>query len=262
MVEIAPRDTLGNVKAKRIFAGQALQINHSGTLGEVQTVDPEQFGLVLQSSTIDSDKSKKITHVDLKRLRSADELQVTGELVSAINVGGKQTLRVNNIEFMDDDGKFISSPMKIDPWKTQPWMGNSPDNLALCQVLNSIRYNLQTIPKYSGDITVAIPVANGCYRLQLLLSESYHACEKGFFDRSINIDLEEQPYIRDLRMLAVQGIAGYPVPPTQAILLRCDLIVDDGELNMVLFSKNVGPGIDPNVILNGLIVERLRNDCD
>ena len=259
VVEVAPRKPSGSVKAKRVFAGQALRINCSGTPGKMQTVDPEQFGLVCRPVADGGDgKENRIIHIDLKRLRSADELHITAEFVTAVNVGGDKSISVGGVTFTADDGRFVSSPVRKDPWGTLPWLGNSTDNLALCEVLHSIRFNLQQNPEKSGRITIAVPVPNGCYRLQLLLSENHHACGKQFSDRSINIDLEGQPCIRDLRMLAVQGIAGYPVPPTQAILLCCDLRVDDGVLDAMFFSKDLAPGIDPNVILNGLIIERIH----
>lgn len=262
-VEVAPRQAAADTKAMRVIAGQALRIDRRGVPGEMQTVDPRQFGLVCRAAdaadaaNIPDRPDTKILHVDLQRLRSADELRISGELIVAVNVGGNEPVAVGRINFAADDGSYVTSPVRTDPWGTLPWLGDSPDNLALCKVLHSIRYNFAA-QNQPGDVSLSIPLPNGVYRLHLLLSENYHACDKRFTDRSINIDLEGEPCIRDMRMLAVQGIAGYPLPPTQAVLLRCDLRVGDGRLDAVLFSKDVAPDIDANVILNAFIVERIN----
>ena len=150
-----------------------------------------------------------------------------------------------------------------DSWGTRPWFGDAPEDLALGQLLYSIRYNAANTASRDGKLELAdailatLPVTPGRYRVSLLLCENYHAREP-FRDRSINIDMEGHPCARDLRILAVQGIAGYPVPPTQAIVLTCEVDVEDDALDVLLFSQAVEKGVDANVILNGLVVERMR----
>lgn len=262
-VEFQNHQNVQSPESQMLTAGQALRVDSQGKIELFRTIDPKQ----LAKNITESDEVKRHNaRVSIYRLRSASELKIKGTLVRAINVGGDEGIQVGDIYFEPDDPFVFDSPIKLETgWGNRPWLGNSPDDEALCKVLHSIRHNIAEknwnvdIPDRSRPVSARLVVTPGRYRVQLLISENFHVQNQKFTDRSINLDIEGVPCLRDLRTLASQGIAGHPVPPNQALLVDIELDVTDGDLLISLFSNEVPENIDPNVILNGLIVERLTS---
>jgi FecR-like protein len=262
-VELQKRQSDRASESKMLTAGQALRVDAKGKIELFRTIDPKR----LAKNMTESDEVKRHNaRVSIYRLRSASELKLKGMLVRAINVGSDEGIQVGDIYFEPDDPFVLDSSIKSgNGWGNRPWLGNAPEDKAICKVLHSIRYNWAEkkdhvdIPNRERPVSARLLVMPGRYRIRLLISENYHVHHQKFTDRSINLDIEGVPCLRDLRTLASQGIAGHPVSPNQALLVDVELDVTDGDLIISLFSDKVPDNIDPNVILNGLIIERLDN---
>ena len=260
-VELRKRQSDQASESKMLTAGQALRVDAKGKIELFRTIDPKRLA---KNMTESEEVKRHNARVSIYRLRSASELKPKGVLVRAINVGSDEGIQVGDIYFEPDDPFVLDSPMKLGTgWGNRPWLGNAPEDLALCKVLHSIRHNLAEkncpidIPSRDRPVSARLLVSPGRYLIRLLISENYHVHKQKFTDRSINLNIEGVPCLRDLRTLASQGIAGHPVPPNQALLVDIELDVTDGDLLVSLFSDVVPENIDPNVILNGLIIERL-----
>ena len=259
-VELQKLQPTQTSKSKILTAGQALRVNAKGKIELFRTIDPKRLA---QNITESEEVKRHNARVSIYRLRSASELKLKGNLIRAINVGGDEGIQVGKIYFEPDDPFVLDSYMKSKTgWGNRPWLGNAPDDQALCQILHSIRHNLaeensESLSDHNRPVSARLLVTPGRYRIQLLISENFHIQQQPFTDRSINLDIEGVPCLRDLRTLASQGIAGHPVPPNQVLLIDVELDVTDGDLYINLFSDEVSEHIDSNVILNALIIEQL-----
>ena len=262
-VELKERKGRRDAESRILTAGQALRVDSKGKIELFRTIDPKRLA---KNITESEEVKRHHARVSIYRLRSASELKLKGTLVRAINVGGDEGIRVGDFFFEPDDPNVLDSPKKLsDGWGNLPWLGDAPEEKALCRVLHTIRHNLARKDRdfknanLHRPVTARIPVTPGRYRVQLLISENHHVQSTKYetTDRSMNLDVEGVPCLRDLHVLAAQGIAGYPIPPNQVLLIDVELNVADGDLDIRLFSEKTDKKIDNNVILNGLIVERL-----
>jgi hypothetical protein len=261
-VELKNRKGHEKTGSRILTAGQALRVDSKGKIELFRTIDPSRLAKNLTES---NEVKQHNARVSIYRLRSASELKLKGKLVRAFNVGSNKGIQVGDIFFEPDDPFVLDSPTKRNEWGNLPWLGDAPEEKALCQVLHTIRHNTAREDRDFKDanryrpVSARLLVTPGRYRVQLLVSENHHVQSSKYetIDRSINLDIEGVPCLRDLRVLAAQGIAGHPIPPNQVLLIDVELDVADDDLHISLFSEKTDEKIDNNVILNGLIIERL-----
>lgn len=176
-------------------------------------------------------------------------LDMAGEFVYALDVGGPGGVTVGNANFTDasilgiDSGESpgveITVANEILDWHA-PDYGTSDADLALADPMRSIRWNVPP------GVNVDLDVAPGTYQLQMLFAES--CCNRGF-----DILVEDELAVDDFNVQELQG--GINVT-TQGAYFRDTVVVTDGTLSIFLKSDNPGAP-DNNPILNALTLERL-----
>ncbi len=175
---------------------------------------------------------------------SASDLDLSGNMVYAVNVGGTVSLPVRGVEFTREDatGVEVASNKIANPWAARPDLGSTPDDENLESILHSIRWSDTT------GVSVDLDVVPGRrYKLQLLATENSSVTPGG---RHFDISVEGALTVDEIDVAAVAGTTGSPTAGaryTQTVLATSDTL-------SVLLGRGSTAG-DRNPILGALTLE-------
>ncbi|MFW6107575.1 MAG: malectin domain-containing carbohydrate-binding protein [bacterium] len=192
--------------------------------------------------------SAEVVHFgNVSSFGDASELDFSGDITYAVNVGGSTTPVIGDAAFTTDSvaGCSVTAQNQANPWSSRPELGPTADDDALEGMLHSIRW--------SGDprsVDVELDVTAGrTYKMQLLWTENYwnEPDEHRFFD----VRVEGALAVDELDARAVTG--EWTQPQHSGAVYTHQLVVPDDEL-----SFSVDPGgsnYDNNPILNAFLIE-------
>ena len=161
----------------------------------------------------------------------------TGQLVTAVNVGGGQVTASNGIVFQADAGPTTGAAAS-QVFSTTAGISGTTDD-ALYQ-------NERYTP--GGSYTYEVAVANGTYQVQLLLAEIYSGIT-GPGQRVFDMSLEGQA------LAALQNIDIYAqVGANAAYTITQQVTVSDGSLSIQVGPGSSSPGNVENAKLNAFAV--------
>ena len=161
----------------------------------------------------------------------------TGQLVTAVNVGGGQVTASNGIVFQADAGPTTGAAASQVFSTTAGISGTTDDAL-----FQNERYTP------GGSYTYEVAVANGTYQVQLLLAEIYSGIT-GPGQRVFDMSLEGQA------LAALQNIDIYAqVGANAAYTITQQVTVSDGSLSIQVGPGSSSPGNVENAKLNAFAV--------
>ncbi len=180
------------------------------------------------------------------------DLDLSGDFTYAVNILGPSYV-VSGQTFTEDNAPGISVTPGIQDatWVNKPEYGADTDSNNLEQIMWSIRYS-------NTQFDVDLDVSPGqLYKLQLLLTENFHSSTG--FTRIADIEIEGATEVSGLDVLAVQGprtpdIQGSGIS-FQGVVVTHPFVASDATLNISII-KNAASD-DPNMLLNGLTLERI-----
>ncbi len=255
-----PRGAKTAVKILRLGKNQAVRLN--AATGKISTLGTGyyQFVRAIRPETPVPIRVATVHFGQLEIFRGPDDLDLSGNIVWALNVGGVSNQTVRGVTFLSNangqnaGATFSASQMSNDPWGTRPEYGDTTDDDALESVMHSIFWD------NASAAVIGLPVNPGRYKVQLLFSENYWAGGNAENRRGQNIQIEGEQAVKNLVLPYEQGSEKPNI--TSGIIYTHTLSVTDGRLDIVLPYQDGGvPNLfnDGNPILNGLTVERVSD---
>ncbi len=255
-----PRGAKTAVKILRLGKNQAIRLN--AATGKISTLGTGYYQFV-RAIRPENPVPIRVATVHFGRLeifRGPDGLDLSGDIVWALNVGGVSNQTVRGVTFLSNAngqnaGAMLSASQIIhDPWGIRPEYGDTTDDDALESVMRSIFWD------NASAAVIGLPVSQGRYKVQLLFSENYWAGGNAENRRGQNIQIEGEQAVKNLVLPYEQGSEKPDI--TSGIVYTHTLSVTDGRLDIVLPYQDGGvPNLfnDGNPILNGLTVERVSD---
>ncbi|MFO7899964.1 MAG: PEP-CTERM sorting domain-containing protein [Planctomycetota bacterium] len=192
--------------------------------------------------------SAQVVHFgSVSSFADASELDFSGDITYAVNVGGSTTPVIGDAAFTTDSvaGCSVTAQNRADPWSSRPDLGPTADDNALEGMLHSIRWS--GAPR-SVDVELDV-TAGRTYKMQLLWTENYwnEPDEHRLFD----VQVEGALAVDELDARAVTG--EWTQPQHSGAVYTHELVAPDDKL-----SFSVAPGgsaYDNNPILNAFLIE-------
>ena len=174
-------------------------------------------------------------------------LDLQGNFVAAVNVGGPSGFSIGDANFTTDTG--VTAENHIPGWQATTFGGGTPtaNDQNLRTVMDSIRWSS---PNGSGpeDVQVAIPglIPGNTYKLQLLFGEAGPGST-----RHHAVNVEGKDVIRDFAEGSHRGTDNGTGLGTAVVH---QFVAGDNTLNVALHSLGLNSG-DLNQLLNGFTLE-------
>lgn len=196
-------------------------------------------------------------------IHGLSEVDLTGEMVYAINFSANDGPRVvNGVTFTPDTalppGVTTVGPNNVTPWQTKPNFGSTPDDDAFEGIFEDIRWANSTTA--SPNLEAHLDVTPGdLYKLQVLFYENKAG------NRRWDIQVEGTTSVDEITSNGPTD-AGGAVPGYQsnaAVLFSQVLVAGDTTLDVVMGNLDgANDAGDRNPIWQGLTLERLGADTD
>lgn len=207
-------------------------------------IDPQ--AVVGVADWIKSLNPRTIGSIESKLIRSADDLDLSGTLIYAVNVGG-QPITVGDVPFSSEDvpGVSVQAQHRMDSWYSMPNLGSSPADVALSKVFNSIGFSVAGQPI---TMTLGQLIPGHRYKLQLLFME--RCCIRGF-RLSVNG--------ADLGLVSTLAAQGSVIDGSAGSALVHEFLSSSDSVTITL-GGNAGPDSQP--ILCGFTLEDLHHGLE
>ena len=213
----------------------------------------------------------------LSTFAGVSDLDLSGDIVWAINVGGNDTITVGGVMFLSDAeaiaaGATIESSRRKAAWGERPEYGDDADNDQLESIMHSIRSS--TFGLGIGHVAVRLPLEPGDYHIQLLFSENFYngttpVPEVGIsflVKRTFPIEVEGERVAEELLLPDAHGRRNLGDAPRQGVVCSHAVAVLDLTLDVVLPTRpHIETGeshtsFDRTPILNAIIVTSVVSD--
>jgi hypothetical protein len=192
---------------------------------------------------------------------AGEGLDLDGTFQYAVDIGGNGGHQVRDALFSSDSrgGFTVSASERNNPWGAASTFGDSEDDIALGQVMNSIRWSTgDGVGLDTVKVTLEGIIPDAEYKLQLLFAE--RCC-----DRSFDVFVDGKEAVNRLHVPSLVGTPDDPInnSTTDAAVYTLEFIGGDSGVLEIEVDGRRGFRTDPNALIHALTLEvdlELRGD--